>query len=859
MEKQTKNILIGAGALAALYILFNKYKKDVINKPIGNNKVVSNEPVPVVPIETASVLPVEPVVVIPINNISPLLEEANNKAQIANNKADEKHKESYDAATAANNYEKSIIQNAVNNLQEHNIDIINPSIIYNTQNIEDIKNIVTEINNKVIEYSNEVKQKEKDAFDAILSANNYQSSLNKNSSNINTTEKNIDQFVLNNTKNTLIISNNEFNATYANNINDTCFEGQNTTLYTSDNQIKKGSIIYKDEFLTIPFDKYFSILDGNVYGCYENGEIGVVIENACSNIINDKANQAQSAAKAAADIAAAAIAVKYAADAKAKQIEADLESASNQSNAIATANAQAAAYYADKAAADAQAALSLIPKKYVLNATYGNNSDDVCFGNMNINLYSKDINIGIGSKIYKDEYLTIPFDKYFSILDGNVYGCYENGEIGAILPQECSRIINLKATQSAAAAEAAAKAANAALAAATAQAASDAKDIADAKAAITAQAAAQAANDAKAQATDEARAIFLKAAAQAELDAANAIAVAKYALDAQNNAIVASQIIPKTYTLNATFGNNFKDVCANPYQHTLLYTKDSIVKLNSIIYKDEFLTIPFNKYFSIGDGNVYGCYDNGQIAVIFEGKCNEYISSIQSPVVSVEPVVTLPVEPALVDIFTAPTIKSSVESIMIGTVLGNDINEICASEERTLLFTSLYDWNNASSWTGLTFYEDSELTIPVTNAKYIKKWMDNRNVYEISNGLVRESLGDCIDLILPTIDINTADQFVFNTNPLIDKTELGNDSFIYFSFDSGTTCWEFGFGIPIKLQLGAKNICSSYIIYADFKSYGDVFTDTTIYVKEKGTDSVRIYLISSDGQSATAVDNCSNC
>jgi hypothetical protein len=66
MEKETKNILIGAGALAALYILFNKYKKDVINKPIGNNKVVSNEPVPVVPIETAPILPYKPIEVIPI-------------------------------------------------------------------------------------------------------------------------------------------------------------------------------------------------------------------------------------------------------------------------------------------------------------------------------------------------------------------------------------------------------------------------------------------------------------------------------------------------------------------------------------------------------------------------------------------------------------------------------------------------------------------------------------------------------------------------------------------------------------------------------------------------------------------------
>ena len=166
-------------------------------------------------------------------------------------------------------------------------------------------------------------------------------------------------------------------------------------------------------------------------------------------------------------------------------------------------------------------------------------------------------------------------------------------------------------------------------------------------------------------------------------------------------------------------------------------------------------------------------------SALYNGFSIQVLNSIIEPVVTVQPVVTAPpieintadqfvfniepVEPAPVEIFTAaPTIKPPLESVMIGTVIGNDINEICASEERTLLFTSLYDWNRASTWSGLTFYEDSELTIPVTNAKYIKKWMDNRNVYEISNGLVGKSLGDCVELIVSPIEINTADQFVFN-------------------------------------------------------------------------------------------------
>jgi hypothetical protein len=166
---------------------------------------------------------------------------------------------------------------------------------------------------------------------------------------------------------------------------------------------------------------------------------------------------------------------------------------------------------------------------------------------------------------------------------------------------------------------------------------------------------------------------------------------------------------------------------------------------------------------------------------IYNGFSIQVLNSVIEPVVPVQPVVTLPfepvfapkieintadqfvfniepVEPAPVEIFTAPTIKPPLESVMIGTVIGNDINEICASEERTLLFTSLYDWNRASTWSGLTFYEDSQLNIPVANAKYIKKWMDNnRNIYEISNGLVGKSLGDCIDLIQYTNKLTKLD------------------------------------------------------------------------------------------------------
>jgi len=178
-------------------------------------------------------------------------------------------------------------------------------------------------------------------------------------------------------------------------------------------------------------------------------------------------------------------------------------------------------------------------------------------------------------------------------------------------------------------------------------------------------------------------------------------------------------------------------------------------------------------------------------SALYNGFSIQVLNSIIEPLVPVQPVITAPpieintadqfvfniepVEPAPVEIFTAPTIKPPLESVMIGTVIGNDINEICASEERTLLFTSLYDWNRASTWSGLTFYEDSELTIPVTNAKYIKKWMDNRNVYEISNGLVGKSLGDCVELIVSPIEINTADQFVFN---IVQPQEAASDAAI---------------------------------------------------------------------------------
>jgi hypothetical protein len=85
------------------------------------------------------------------------------------------------------------------------------------------------------------------------------------------------------------------------------------------------------------------------------------------------------------------------------------------------------------------------------------------------------------------------------------------------------------------------------------------------------------------------------------------------------------------------------------------------------------------------------------------------------------------------------------------------------------------------------------------------------------------------------------------------------DTYLFFGFDSNTACEQNGWGIPIKLQIGAKDLCNSDIIYGDFKSYGNIFPNNTIYGKENGTDSIRRYLISSDGQYATAIDICKNC
>lgn len=129
----------------------------------------------------------------------------------------------------------------------------------------------------------------------------------------------------------------------------------------------------------------------------------------------------------------------------------------------------------------------------------------------------------------------------------------------------------------------------------------------------------------------------------------------------------------------------------------------------------------------------------------------------------------------------APTIEAPIEApkvyrepVMIGLVVSNDITKISDSQDRSLFYTSLDDWNSSSSLSGLTFYEDSELNNPI-NAKYIKKWQNNdTRIYEVNNGLVGSYVGTSVidQAIVDNIMLSLENLYDVIDNNYTDSTNI---------------------------------------------------------------------------------------